>query len=60
MPATYSWTITLPLGSEQLGIRIENFDQLVGSTKRSDDRFVNTRVTDFLPAVNITFKLILK
>lgn len=39
------------------GLRVENFDQLVGSTKRSDDRFVNTRVTDFLPAVNLTFKV---
>jgi outer membrane receptor protein involved in Fe transport len=39
------------------GLRVENFDQLVGSTKRSDDRFVNTRVTDFLPALNMTFKL---
>ncbi|NIF04440.1 TonB-dependent receptor [Chryseobacterium sp. Tr-659] len=39
------------------GLRIENFDQLVGSTKKSDDRFVNTRVTDFLPAVNLTFKV---
>ncbi|MDV7697133.1 TonB-dependent receptor [Chryseobacterium soli] len=39
------------------GLRVENFDQLVGSTKRSDDRFVNTRVTDFLPALNLTFKV---
>ncbi|MDN3691878.1 TonB-dependent receptor [Chryseobacterium tructae] len=39
------------------GLRVENFDQLVGSTKRSDDRFVNTRVTDFLPAINLTFKV---
>ncbi|ROI06381.1 TonB-dependent receptor [Chryseobacterium sp. G0240] len=39
------------------GLRVENFDQLVGSTKKSDDRFVNTRVTDFLPALNLTFKV---
>ncbi len=39
------------------GLRVENFDQLVGSVRRSDDRFVNTRVTDFLPALNMTFKL---
>ena len=39
------------------GLRVENFDQLVGSTRKSDDRFVNTRVTDFLPAVNLTFKI---
>jgi outer membrane receptor protein involved in Fe transport len=30
---------------------------LVGSTKRSDDRFVNSKVTDYLPALNLTFKL---
>ncbi|ATN06129.1 hypothetical protein CRN76_12330 [Chryseobacterium indologenes] len=39
------------------GLRVENFDQLVGSAKKSDDRFVNTRVTDFLPALNLTFKV---
>jgi outer membrane receptor protein involved in Fe transport len=39
------------------GLRVENFDQLVGSTKKSDDRFVNSRVTDFLPAANLTIKL---
>lgn len=39
------------------GLRVENFDQLVGSTKKSDDRFVNTKVTDYLPALNLTFKL---
>ncbi|WP_207632540.1 TonB-dependent receptor [Foetidibacter luteolus] len=39
------------------GVRVEDFDQLVGSVKKSDDRFVNTKVTDFLPAVNATFKL---
>lgn len=39
------------------GLRVENFDQLVGSTKKSDDRFVNSKVTDFLPALNLTYKL---
>lgn len=39
------------------GGRYENFDQLVGSTKTSDPRYNHTRVGDFLPAVNATFKL---
>ncbi|SFI11807.1 outer membrane beta-barrel protein [Halpernia frigidisoli] len=39
------------------GLRVENFDQLVGSTKRSDNRFVNTNVTDYMPALNLTAKL---
>jgi hypothetical protein len=29
---------------------------LVNSVKKSDPRHVNTRVTDFLPGVNLTFK----
>ncbi|MBC7587107.1 MAG: TonB-dependent receptor [Chitinophagaceae bacterium] len=39
------------------GLRIENFDQIVGSTKKSDPRFVNNVVTDFLPGVNLTYKM---
>lgn len=39
------------------GVRYENFDQLVGSVRKSDDRFLHTQVGDFLPAVNATFKL---
>ncbi|QEC40898.1 TonB-dependent receptor [Pseudobacter ginsenosidimutans] len=39
------------------GVRIEDFDQLVGSVDPKDTRHVNTRVTDWLPAVNATFKL---
>jgi TonB-dependent receptor len=39
------------------GLRVEDFDQLIGSTKRSDPRFNNTRVTDFLPGLNATYKL---
>ena len=38
------------------GLRVEDFDQLVGSVKTSDPRHVHSRVTDFLPGVNITFK----
>ena len=38
------------------GLRVEDFDQLVGSVKASDPRHVHSRVTDFLPGVNITFK----
>lgn len=39
------------------GVRVENFDQLVGSVKQSDNRHIHTEVRDFLPAVNITYKL---
>ncbi|MET6997833.1 TonB-dependent receptor [Chitinophaga defluvii] len=39
------------------GVRYENFDQLVGSTRKSDERFNHTQVGDFLPSVNATFKL---
>ncbi len=39
------------------GVRVENFDQLVGSVKKSDERFVHTKVTDFLPGINLTYKL---
>jgi outer membrane receptor for ferrienterochelin and colicin len=39
------------------GLRIEDFDQLVGSVKQSDNRHVHTRVTDYLPALNITYKV---
>ena len=38
------------------GLRVEDFDQLVGSPKKSDERFVHTRVTDFLPGINLTYK----
>lgn len=38
------------------GARYEYFDQLIGSTRKSDERFVNTKQGDLLPAVNITFK----
>lgn len=39
------------------GLRVENFDQLVGSVRKSDSRFVNTKVTDYLPGANLTVKL---
>ncbi len=38
------------------GLRWENFDQLVGSVKEKDPRHVYTKVDDFLPGLNITFK----
>jgi hypothetical protein len=39
------------------GARVENFDQVVGSTRQEDPRHVHTKVTDILPALNATFKL---
>lgn len=39
------------------GMRVENFDQLVGSVKASDPRHTHTEVIDFLPGVNATVKL---
>lgn len=39
------------------GARYEHFDQLVGSVYKSDPRYNNSIVDDFLPALNITFKL---
>jgi TonB-dependent receptor len=39
------------------GVRVEDFDQLVGSVKQSDPRHIYSRVRDFLPGFNATFKL---
>ncbi|MDN3658466.1 outer membrane beta-barrel protein [Ferruginibacter paludis] len=39
------------------GVRVENFDQVIGSMKKSDPRHVQSKVTDFLPGVNLTYKL---
>ncbi len=39
------------------GLRVEDFDQLIGSYKKSDERFVNTKKTDYLPGANITYKI---
>jgi TonB-dependent receptor len=39
------------------GLRVEHFDQVVGSAKRSDPRHVYSKVTDYLPGFNLTYKL---
>ena len=39
------------------GLRVEDYDQLIGSTKSSDMRYCNTVVRDFLPGVNLTYKV---
>ncbi len=39
------------------GLRVENFDQVVGSAKTTDSRHVYSKVTDYMPAINITYKI---
>lgn len=39
------------------GVRVEDFDQLVGSVKKNDPRHTNTRVRDWLPGLNATYKV---
>ena len=39
------------------GVRVENYDQLIGSVKAWDPRHSHTTVLDFLPGVNATYKL---
>jgi TonB-dependent receptor len=39
------------------GVRMEDYDQLVGSVKSSDPRYNYTRVRDYLPGLNATLKL---
>lgn len=39
------------------GVRVENYDQLVGSVKKWDPRHSYTKVTDFLSGLNATVKL---
>jgi len=39
------------------GLRVEDFDQLIGSVRKSDPRHVYNRVTDYLPGLNLTYKL---
>ena len=39
------------------GLRVEDYDQLVGSVKKYDPRHTLTRVTDFLPGLNTTYKI---
>lgn len=39
------------------GLRIEDFDQVIGSVKKSDPRHVYSKVTDYLPGMNLTYKV---
>ena len=39
------------------GVRVEDYDQLIGSIYKSDPRHNYSRVTDFLPGLNATYKL---
>jgi len=39
------------------GLRVENFDQVIGSLRKSDPRHVYNKVTDYLPGLNLTYKL---
>ncbi|HEY1018002.1 MAG TPA: TonB-dependent receptor [Sediminibacterium sp.] len=39
------------------GVRMEDYDQLVGSTKVSDPRYNRGVVRDYLPGLNATYKL---
>lgn len=39
------------------GLRIEDFDQLIGSPRKSDSRFVYNKITDYLPGANLTYKV---
>ena len=39
------------------GLRVEDFDQIIGSVKKSDPRFVSSKKTDFLPGLNLTYKV---
>jgi outer membrane receptor protein involved in Fe transport len=39
------------------GLRVEDYDQLVGSVKKWDPRHVHSQVRDYLPGVNATFRL---
>ncbi len=39
------------------GLRVENFDQLIGSVKVWDPRHTYSKVIDYLPGVNTTIKL---
>ena len=38
------------------GLRVENYDQVTGSMIKSDPRHLHTEVTDYLPALNITYQ----
>ena len=39
------------------GLRVEHYDQLVGSVKASDPRHTYSKVIDYLPGVNATYKI---
>ncbi len=39
------------------GVRVEHYDQLIGSVKASDPRHTYSKVTDYLPGLNATVKL---
>ncbi len=39
------------------GLRVEDFDQIIGSVKQSDPRHFHSKKTDYLPGVNITYKV---
>ena len=39
------------------GLRVEDYDQLIGSVKKWDPRHTYSRVTDYLPGINTTIKI---
>jgi TonB-dependent receptor len=39
------------------GLRVEDYDQLVGSVKKWDPRHTYSKITDFLPGLNATYKV---
>ncbi len=39
------------------GLRVEDYDQLVGSVKKWDPRHTHSKVTDYLPGLNFTVQL---
>ncbi|NIM34333.1 MAG: TonB-dependent receptor plug domain-containing protein [Hydrotalea flava] len=39
------------------GARVENFDQLLGSVRKTDPRYLHTEKLDVLPGLNATYKL---
>ena len=39
------------------GLRVENYDQVIGSMKQSDHRHLHKEVLDYLPGVNLTYQL---
>jgi outer membrane receptor protein involved in Fe transport len=39
------------------GLRVENYDQVTGSMKQSDHRHLHKEVLDYLPGLNLTYRL---